>query len=222
MQYLGSLFFTAFLFFWTFFYSIFFVIACSMLPFRRRFTLIRVWARVLLAVLKWTCRLDYRIEGMENLPEDNHIALWKHSSSWETIAMALVFPRQVWVLKRELTWIPVVGWGIRQVHAIAIDRKSGHSAVSQVIAQGKERLAEGDWIIIFPEGTRMPPGQTRRYGVSGALLAAEAGRLLVPVAHQTSATGNGMYVMYSDDHGLTWETGATSGTKALCAWRLRK
>lgn len=183
MQLIGSFLFTVFLFLWTFFYSIFFVIACSMLPFRRRFTLIRVWARVLLAVLKWTCRLDYRIEGMENLPEDNHIALWKHSSSWETIAMALVFPRQVWVLKRELTWIPVVGWGIRQVHAIAIDRKSGHSAVSQVIAQGKERLAEGDWIIIFPEGTRMPPGQTRRYGVSGALLAAEAGRLLVPVAH---------------------------------------
>ena len=183
MQLLGSLFFTVFLFLWTFLYAIFFVIACAMLPFPRRFALVRVWSRVLLTVLRWTCRLDYRVEGLENLPPGNHIALWKHSSSWETIAMALVFPRQVWVLKRELTWIPAVGWGIRQVHAIAIDRKSGHSAVSQVIAQGKERLAEGDWIIIFPEGTRMPPGQTRRYGVSGALLAAETGRLLVPVAH---------------------------------------
>ena len=183
MQLLGSLFFTVFLFAWTFCYAIFFVIACSMLPFRRRFTLVRVWAHVLLAMLKWTCRLDYRIEGAEHLPPGNHIALWKHSSSWETIAMALVFPRQVWVLKRELTWIPAVGWGIRQVHAIAIDRKSGHSAVSQVVSQGKERLAEGDWIIIFPEGTRMPPGETRRYGVSGALLAAETGKLLVPVAH---------------------------------------
>ena len=183
MQLLGSLFFTVFLFLWTFLYAIFFVIACAMLPFPRRFALVRVWSRVLLTVLRWSCRLDYRVEGLENLPPGNHIALWKHSSSWETIAMALVFPRQVWVLKRELTWIPAVGWGIRQVHAIAIDRKSGHSAVSQVIAQGKERLAEGDWIIIFPEGTRMPPGQTRRYGVSGALLAAETGRLLVPVAH---------------------------------------
>jgi 1-acyl-sn-glycerol-3-phosphate acyltransferase len=117
------------------------------------------------------------------MPAGNHSALWKHSSSWETIAMALVFPRQVWVLKRELTWIPAVGWGIRQMHAIAIDRKSGHSAVTQVVAQGRQRLAEGDWIIIFPEGTRMPPGQTRRYGVSGAMLAAECGKLLVPVAH---------------------------------------
>lgn len=97
--------------------------------------------------------------------------------------MAVVFPRQVWVLKRELLWIPVVGWGIRQLHAIAIDRKSGHSAVGQVVEQGKQRIAEGDWIIIFPEGTRMLPGQTRRYGVSGTLLAAETGRLIIPVAH---------------------------------------
>ena len=187
MQLIGSLVFTVFLFLWTFFYSVFFVIACSMLPFPRRFALVRVWSRVLLTALRWSCRLDYRIEGLENLPPGNHIALWKHSSSWETIAMSLVFPRQVWVLKRELTWVPAMGWGIRQVHAIAIDRKSGHSAVSQVVAQGKERLAEGDWIIIFPEGTRMPPGQTRRYGVSGALLAAETGKLLVPVAHNAGS-----------------------------------
>jgi 1-acyl-sn-glycerol-3-phosphate acyltransferase len=183
MQFFGSLIFTAFLFVWTFCYAIFFVVACALLPFKRRFVLARVWALVLLKVLKWTCRLDYRVEGRENLPPDNHIALWKHSSSWETIAMSVVFPRQVWVLKRELLWIPFVGWGIRQLHAIAIDRKSGHSAVTQVVEQGKQRLAEGDWIIIFPEGTRMPPGETRKYGVSGTVLAAATGRLLVPVAH---------------------------------------
>jgi len=97
--------------------------------------------------------------------------------------MAVVFPRQVWVLKRELLWIPFVGWGIRQLHAIAIDRKSGSSAVNQVVEQGRQRLGEGDWIIIFPEGTRMAPGQTRKYGVSGALLARETGHMIVPVAH---------------------------------------
>ncbi|MEP7243461.1 MAG: lysophospholipid acyltransferase family protein [Gammaproteobacteria bacterium] len=182
-QFLGSLTFTAFLFLWTFFYAIFFVIACVFLPFPRRFALARFWAHALLTVLRWTCKLDYVVEGRENLPPGNHIALWKHASSWETIAMAVVFPRQVWVLKRELTWIPFVGWGIRQLHAIAIDRKSGSSAVSQVVEQGKQRLAEGDWVIIFPEGTRMPPGQTRKYGVSGALLAKEAGHMIVPVAH---------------------------------------
>ena len=183
MQFLASILFTAFLFVWTFCYAIFFVIACLLLPFPRRFVLARVWAVTLLGALKWICRLDYRIEGLERLPPGNHIALWKHSSSWETIAMAVVFPRQVWVLKRELLWIPAVGWGIRQLHAIAIDRKSGHSAVAQVVAQGKERLAEGDWVIVFPEGTRMPKGETRRYGVSGTLLAAETGRCVVPVAH---------------------------------------
>jgi 1-acyl-sn-glycerol-3-phosphate acyltransferase len=187
MQFIASIFYTVFLFAWTFFYSIFFVIACSMLPFRKRFILARVWGLVLLWVLKVTCRLDYVVEGRENLPPGNHIALWKHSSSWETIAMAVIFPRQVWVLKRELLWMPVVGWGIRQLHAIAIDRKSGHSAVGQVVEQGKQRLAEGDWIMIFPEGTRMPPGQTRRYGVSGTLLAAEQGKFIVPVAHNAGS-----------------------------------
>lgn len=187
MQFIGSLVFTLFLFAWTFFYAIFFVTACLFLPFPKRFVLARLWGVVLLWVLKWTCRLDYRVEGRERLPPGNHIALWKHSSSWETIAMAVVFPRQVWVLKRELLWVPAVGWGIRQLHAIAIDRKSGHSAVGQVLEQGRQRLAEGDWIIIFPEGTRMPPGQTRKYGVSGTLLAAETGRFLVPVAHNAGS-----------------------------------
>jgi 1-acyl-sn-glycerol-3-phosphate acyltransferase len=185
MQFIGSVAFTIFLFLWTFFYAIFFVTACLFLPFRLRFVLARLWGAVLLRVLKWTCRLDYRVEGFENLPPGSHVALWKHSSSWETIAMAVIFPRQVWVLKRELTWIPFVGWGILQLHAIAIDRKSGASAVSQVIEQGSARLAEGSWVIIFPEGTRMPRGQTRKYGGSGALLAKAAGRMIVPVAHNS-------------------------------------
>jgi 1-acyl-sn-glycerol-3-phosphate acyltransferase len=185
VQLAGSLVFTAFFMLWTFFYGIFFAIVCSLLPFPRRFVLARLWASVLLAALRRTCRLDYRVEGVENLPTGAHVALWKHSSSWETFAMVAVFPRQVWVLKRELLWIPFVGWGIRLMHAIAIDRRSGHSAVSQVIEQGLKRLDEGDWVIIFPEGTRMPPGETRRYGVSGALLAAQSGRFVVPVAHDS-------------------------------------
>ena len=93
MQWVGSLLFTAFLFTFTFIYAIFFVIACSLLPVRRRFALARFWAQMLLRVLRWTCRLDYRVEGTEHLPAGNHIALWKHSSSWETIAMAAIMPR---------------------------------------------------------------------------------------------------------------------------------
>ena len=186
VQWVGSLFFTGFLFAWTFLYAIPFVIICAFLPFRRRFPLARAYAASVLWVLKCTCGLDYRVEGAA-LPDGCHIALWKHSSSWETMAMMVVFPRQVWVLKRELLWIPVVGLAVRQMHAIAINRSAGHSAVSQVVEQGKDRLAEGDWIMVFPEGTRMPAGETRRYGVSGALLASETGRLIVPVAHNAGS-----------------------------------
>jgi len=181
LQFLGSLVFTGFLFAWTFLYAIPFVVLCALLPFPRRYPLARFYGRSVLAVLRFCCGLGYEVEG--TIPEGCHVALWKHSSSWETMAMMVVFPRQVWVLKRELVWIPVVGLGVLQMHAIAINRKAGHSAVSQVIAQGKERLAEGDWVIIFPEGTRMPAGETRRYGVSGTLLAKETGKLIVPVAH---------------------------------------
>jgi 1-acyl-sn-glycerol-3-phosphate acyltransferase len=185
VQRLGSLAFTAFFPLWTFFYAIFFVLACLFLPFRGRFALARLWARVILAVLKITCRLDYRVEGAERLPAGNHIALMKHSSSWETVAQAVLLPPHVWVLKRELIWIPFVGWGIQQLRAIAVNRGAGPAAVRDVIEQGKARLAEGEWIVVFPEGTRMPPGETRRYGVSGAMLAAETGRLIVPVAHDS-------------------------------------
>lgn len=183
MQVIGSVLFTAFLFGWTFLYALAFLLIAGLVPFRTRVRLSRGWAKSILAVLRWTCRLDYVVEGRERLPPGPHIALWKHASSWETIAMNVIFPQQVWVLKRELEWIPVVGWALQLLHAIAIDRGSGRLAVQQVVTQGQARLAEGNWVMIFPEGTRVALGETRRYGVSGALLAAEAGRLVVPVAH---------------------------------------
>ncbi|MGH8228796.1 MAG: lysophospholipid acyltransferase family protein [Steroidobacteraceae bacterium] len=183
MQVVRSLAFTSFLFIWTFCYATMLVLIGGLLPFPRRFAFASAWARVTLWMLGAVCRLTYCVEGKENLPQGNHIALWKHSSSWETIAMSVIFPQQVWVLKRELEWIPVVGWAIKLLHAIAIDRGSGRAAVSQVLEQGRQRLAEGDWIMVYPEGTRMAPGATRKYGVSGALLATETGKLIFPVAH---------------------------------------
>ena len=183
MQLLRSVLFTGFFLLWTFCYGVFIVLASLVLPFRGRFALARVYAHSVLVVLRWTCGLGYRVEGRENLPAGNHIALIKHASTWETVAQMVLVPQQVWVLKRELLWLPVIGWSLMLLRSIAVNRGAGGSAVKGVLEQGRKRLAEGKWIVIFPEGTRMPPGETRRYGVGGALLAAENGRFIVPIAH---------------------------------------
>ncbi len=137
----------------------------------------------MLWVGRWLCGLRYQIEGEENIPDHASVILIKHSSVFETYAQLAIFPPQTWVLKRELLWIPLFGWGLATMKPIAIKRGAGRTAVTQVIRQGKQRLAEGIWIIVFPEGTRMPPGQTRKYGISGAALASEAGVNILPVAH---------------------------------------
>jgi 1-acyl-sn-glycerol-3-phosphate acyltransferase len=125
------------------------------------------------------------VEGRENLPADGqHVILMKHSSTWETYGIMFLFKPLVWVMKKEILFIPFVGWGCMLARCIAIDRKAGASAVNQVLSQGKHRMEKlGAWILVFPEGTRMAAGETRRYGSSGALLAAQQGCKIVPVAH---------------------------------------
>ncbi len=141
------------------------------------------WARMITGVCQRLCGLGFTVEGRENVPATPSVVLMKHASAYETITQMLLFPLQCWVLKRELMWTPFFGWALAAVHPIAINRQGGHGAVAQVVDQGKDRLADGIWVMIFPEGTRMPPGQTRRYGISGTLLAQSAGCLIVPVAH---------------------------------------
>jgi len=183
LQWLASLAFTAFLFASTFVFASL-VLLFGWLPPPRRYAIVRAWAATELAVLRWVCGLDYRVEGREHLPASGgHISMWKHSSAWETLAQALIMPPQAWVLKREILWIPLIGWATWLMQPIAIDRRAGHAAVNQVVQQGRARLAAGLWVLVFPEGTRVPVGQTKKYGVSGALLAAAAGCKVVPVAH---------------------------------------
>lgn len=160
-----------------------FMAVCFWLPYRAHFALARSWARSVFFLLDALCGLTFTVEGREHIPEGSHIIMSNHTSAWETVALFTIFPPQVWVLKRELLWIPFVGWGLRLLKPIAINRGAGHRAVSQVVEQGRERLAHGLWVIIFPEGTRVIAGETRKYGVSGALLAIAAGRLIVPFSH---------------------------------------
>jgi 1-acyl-sn-glycerol-3-phosphate acyltransferase len=153
------------------------------MPYRAQFAIARTWARILLWVLERLCGLKYVVEGRERIPGGNHIVMSNHTSAWETVVQFLIFPPQVWVLKRELLWIPFVGWGLKLLRPIAINRGEGHRAVNQVVEQGKARLMDGLWIIIFPEGTRVVAGETRKFGVSGALLAIASGKCVVPLSH---------------------------------------
>jgi len=159
------------------------VIAARIFGRRASLAVARNWVEVNLWCCKAICGLGMSIEGTENLPTKNGVVYIKHSSAYETLAQFVLTPDQTWVLKRELVWAPFFGWAISCLSPIAINRSAGQSAVQQVLRQGKERLAEGTWVMIFPEGTRMAAGETRRYGASGALLAQEAGVLITPVAH---------------------------------------
>ena len=158
-----------------------------MLPFPRRYRLISQWARWQVFMLKHLCGLGYRVEGREHLPAGAAVILAKHQSAWETIAFQQIFPPQTWVLKRELLWIPLFGWALALLRPIAIDRGAGRRAIEQVIAQGRERLQSGIWVVVFPEGTRVAPGTRRRYGIGGAALAAASGYPVVPVAHNAGS-----------------------------------
>ena len=153
------------------------------LPLRYTYAIAVAWVDSRFWLLRVLCRLDYVVEGREHLPARSSIVLLKHSSARETLAQLKIFPRQTWVLKRELMWAPVFGWVLALLKPIAIDRRGGSAAVQQVLDQGRDRLAAGFWVMIFPEGTRMPAGQTRRYGMSGVLLAQAEGLPVVPVTH---------------------------------------
>jgi len=152
-------------------------------PFVWRARLAAGYAAYNVAMLKWLCGIDYQVEGRENIPAGPAIIFAKHQSTWETFALQVLFPPQCWVLKRELMWLPFFGWGLAMLKPIAIDRSSGRKAVKQIVEQGVQRIRDGIWVVIFPEGTRVPPGVRKRWGVGGSLLAAKAGVPVVLVAH---------------------------------------
>jgi 1-acyl-sn-glycerol-3-phosphate acyltransferase len=159
------------------------VVLCAPFSYQTRFAIARGWGHAMLWGGKVLCGLDYRIEGREHIPDVPSVVMIKHSTVFETYAQLVAFPAQSWVLKRELQWIPIFGWGLALMKPIAIDRSAGRRSVTQVIQQGKERLAAGIWISVFPEGTRVRAGETKKYGISAAALAVETGSLVVPVAH---------------------------------------
>lgn len=165
--------------------TIYAVAAFLSLPFERRYleNVAHAYAHLFFALLRTFVGLDYRIEGLEHLPKGPFVFYWKHQSTWETLAPLLLVQRPAYVLKRGLLLIPLVGWSLAKLGAVGINRGARRKAVAQILARGQKLLRRGFVIVIFPEGHRMPPGKTRRYGLSGALLARAADVPIVPVAH---------------------------------------
>ena len=182
MQFIRSLLFSAAMMISTVVYTVLLVLL-AFAPIVVRFRIARMYAKFIVSSLRVLCGIHYQVRGQENIPDGTAIIFSKHQSTWETYALQLIFPPQTWVLKRELMWVPFFGWGLATLKPIAIDRSSGRKAINQIIDQGKKRLDDGIWITFFPEGTRVAPGQFKRWGIGGAMLAHHSGYPVVPVAH---------------------------------------
>lgn len=153
------------------------------LPYNRRYYVTSRWNVFTIWLAKVVCGIDYRFKGWENLPNAPVILMPKHQSAWETIFLLCTMPRPlVFVFKKELLYIPFFGWALGLLRMIPIDRSSGKNAFRHVVMHGKKRLADGQWIIMFPEGTRIPVGQKGQYKSGGTRLAIHTKALVVPIA----------------------------------------
>ncbi len=157
-------------------------------PYRLRFRLIiGCWTWFCLAWLKLTCGIRHRIIGLEHLPAEPCIVMCRHESTWETLFLQQLFQPQATLIKRELLRIPFFGWAFRTLRPIAIDRRQQRRALRTLISEGGKRLADGIWVVLFPEGTRMPAGEIGRFQPGGAALAAATGAPVVVVVHNAGS-----------------------------------
>jgi len=178
---------------------IFAVISLLTFPFApiTRYRIITAWSHLVIGMARVICGVRYRVIGRENFPASPCIVLSKHQSAWETLAYQVILPPQFWVLKRELLRVLFFGWGLAMMSPIAIDRGSATRALKQTLEQGRSRLADGWWIVVFPEGTRIAPGKRGRYHLGGAWLASKTGAPVLPIAHNAGTIwGLNSFVKY--------------------------
>ena len=179
---------------------VFAAISLLTFPFKpmTRYRIITAWSHVVIGLAWVVCGVRYRVIGREHFPQQPCIVLSKHQSAWETLAYQVILPPQVWVLKRELLRVPFFGWGLAMMSPIAIDRGSASRALKQMAEQGRRRLADGWWIVVFPEGTRIAPGKRARYHPGGAWLACKTGAPVVPIAHNAGTVwGRNAFVKHA-------------------------
>lgn len=160
------------------------IMAIIRIPVRFRFGVMRTWARFCIWWLKLTCNIRYEVRGLENIPDQPVIVFSKHQSTWETLFLPILTSRhQAWILKQELMWVPFFGWAMAAIGTIPIVRGSGRTAIKRIIELGKHYMDRGSWVMVFPEGTRVAPGEEKRFGIGGAMLAASTHAPVLPIAH---------------------------------------
>jgi 1-acyl-sn-glycerol-3-phosphate acyltransferase len=166
-----------------FFYSFFCIITWLFpLSFRRRN--IAIWTGMMVWGLKKICLVDYQVTGLENIPKDRvGIIMSKHQSTWETFYINYLFNSPAIILKKQLLYVPFFGWGLATIEPIAINRNAKATAMEQIITQGQKCLDDDRWILIFPEGTRIPVGEIGQYRAGGARLATKTHAPILPIAH---------------------------------------
>jgi 1-acyl-sn-glycerol-3-phosphate acyltransferase len=142
----------------------------------------RVWCQGLITLARLCCGMRYRVIGREQLPKGGAIIAAKHQSAWETLFFHTLLADPIYVLKRELVGVPLIGWYLKKAGNIAIDRAAGFRAIKTMMPSVRRALAEGAQVVVFPEGTRTAPGQHRRYQPGVAALYAATHVPVVPVA----------------------------------------
>ena len=167
-----------------------FVLVCAtvvsllfFMPLGFRMGIVKIWIAYSLACLRLTCGLGYTVEGQENIPENGFIVMSKHSSTWETLAIQKFFRPLIWVVKRELTWIPFFGWALKAMDAIALNRGTGRKAINQLITESQRQMDQGRILMLFPEGTRVLPMQVKPFKLGGAIVSQRTGYAVLPIAH---------------------------------------
>ena len=153
---------------------------------RRYDVIIRPWLGLVMKLLRTICGITYEVTGAENIPEDDRpvVVLAKHSSAWETLFLPYYLPHRMgFVYKESLHWIPFFGWALKSMGMIAVNREKGVSAYASFLKKGRDFIASGWWVILFPEGTRVAWKSRSRYKSGGARFAVATGVPVLPVAH---------------------------------------
>ncbi|WXT99848.1 MAG: hypothetical protein Ctma_0552 [Catillopecten margaritatus gill symbiont] len=190
-------------------------------PIQVRYAIFIKWSDFCIWWLRTTLNIKLNVIGKENIPTTPCVIISNHQSTWETIGFQTIFPHHTWVLKQELLWIPVFGWGLALLKPITINRGEKLKALKKVIKQGAVKISEGIFVVVFPEGTRQPYGQLGEYQKGGVSIAKKTGTDICPVYHNAGRFWpKGSFIKYPGT--ITVVIGKSISVKGKSAGKLIK